>query len=251
MKTIKSFEEFVNEDLLLELSSDFLKKAAHAAVEKGDERQVKLFMKGAKKAKKREDKEKEKTYISLTSYINVCSKLHNCFIKYGNLLFKKGWDKNVKRWISESGGSRYEGTDYSIRATYGIFLKSEYLKPGIDRETILSDFKEDAQKIIDEFYTKHPDPKYNFITKYEDNVEALKHDSWEVKGDRSKYFVNLSLPGKVHPYAFGSDIFGIICEVDEGDEHKTSNGGGLGMPATYDIKGIKYAPSTIIDRYDE
>ena len=250
---MKSLAEYLNEQLIFELSSELLKRAAHAAVDKGDLRQVKLFLNGAKKAEKEEKEQKEKEYIDFHSYITICKELQRIYEKYGNLMFKKGWKKYVKQWVRSSGGSRYEGTDYDICATYGIKMTSDFrkqmVKSNIDYSDLMHKFEDEVTDIVKNFYKDHPNPKFNFITKYKTNEEAKLEWSWEVEGDRSKYYIVLGLPDKPHPYSFGDSIFGINCCVTPGDERKTSNGGGLGMPAVYITRGPAYAASEIMDKY--
>lgn len=48
---MKNLATYLNEELIFELSSAFLTRAAHAAVDKGDLRKVKIFMQGAKQRK--------------------------------------------------------------------------------------------------------------------------------------------------------------------------------------------------------
>jgi len=251
---MKSLTEYLNEQLIFELSSELLKRAAHAAVDKGDLRQVTVFLNGAKKAEEEEKAQKEKEFINFSSYFRICSDLQDIYEKYGNLIFKRGWKKYIKQWVRSSGGSRYEGTDYDICATYGIILnrdfKDKMIKSNVDYNDLMKQFEDEVNDVVKKFYKEHPNPKFNFITKYESNEEAKKASEWEVEGDRSKYYVVLGLPDKPHPYSFGDSIFGINCCVTPGDEHKTSNGGGLGMPAVYITRGPVYAPSIIMNKYN-
>ena len=259
---MKSLNNYINEQLIFELSSELLTRAAHAAVDKGDTKKVMVFLKGAKAAKNREDKQKAKEFIDFQSFINMSDKLNAIFEKYGNKMCKRGWQKYVKQWITHSGGSSYEGTDYFISASYGILMNDDFmnkmLKPEFCKDnykkyfSIRDEYEKEVNDLVQKFYTEHPNPNFNFITQYKTNEEAKEgNNTWMVEGDRSKFCVMLGLPDKPHPYSGGDQIFGIVSHVTPGDVQTSSNGGGLGMPAVYITQGPKHALARILNKYSE
>lgn len=169
------------------------------------------------------------------------------FDEYCRKMFKARYlnFKTFKLWLRQSGGSQYEGTDYNIYATFGIdsryfnlYKKDELTEH--DCYVFMSEYEKKLKKIIKKFYDKHPDPYDNFVTKYKTNDEVTTSDSWnDVENDRSKYFVGLSVPDTPHPYSFGTDLFGFVCDVTEGDTRTSASVSGGVMPAVY----IKYGRS--------
>ncbi len=253
---MKTLTEHLKESMICELSSEFLMKAAHSALDKQDIRRVKLFMKGAQKRKKEEDAELAKQYISLNDFNYMASLLDSIFEKYCKKMFKKGWEKHMRVDVYDSGGSRYEGTDWDSYATVGT-KNIEYLKNNLKRTqktdvfAIWKEYKQEAQKAIADFYKQHPDPYNNFITKYATDEEAKQGgDSWSNIGEnRDKYFICFSMPSEPHPYAMDYGILGYVACAMQSDKRETKNGGGLGMPAIYITRGQRWWFQWMTDKY--